>query len=114
MHVCIVEAGQQQFASRVDHLGVRATPRIDVGARADRDDAVPKNRDCLCQGHGLVYGPDFGVGDDEIGSWFGLSSVPRWEQSAEDNNSKKKAVSSFHESALETVAERKLHHSWFR
>src|SRR5437899_8246921 len=51
-----------------------ASPIIDIGIGADRDNAIAEDCDRLRGGIGFVYRPDFGVGDDEIGSGTGLGS----------------------------------------
>jgi hypothetical protein len=47
MHVRVVKSGQQQFASRVDHFGLRTTPQINVSPRTDCDDAISDHSDGL-------------------------------------------------------------------
>src|SRR5262249_25897667 len=98
MNMRIIESGKEKSASGVDHLCVRAAPSINVAMRADGDDAVSKHRNCLRRRHGLVHGPDFRVGNDEIGSWSGLSLVPFRQHDAIDKDDEaEEAISTIHE-----------------
>src|ERR1700676_960905 len=67
VHVIIVESWEDELACEVDHLGVRSGPFVDVGGRTDSDDP----RAAACHSFGLrlgsVYGPDFRIGEDEVG-----------------------------------------------
>jgi len=74
MYMRVVEAREEELAFGIDHVRVGASPIIDIGIGADRDNAIAEDCDRLRGGIGFVYRPDFGVGDDEIGSGTGLGS----------------------------------------
>ena len=74
MYMRVVEAGKKELGFGIDHARVGASPIIDIGIGADRDNAIAEDCDRLRGGIGFVYRPDFGVGDDEIGSGTGLGS----------------------------------------
>ena len=70
----VVEAREHELAFGIDHVRPGASPIIDIGIGADRDNAITEDCNCLRGGIGFIYRPDFGVGDDEIGSGTGLGS----------------------------------------
>ncbi len=72
MYMRVVEAGKKELGFGIDHARVGASPIIDIGIGADRDNAIAEDCHCLSSGIGFIYRPDFGVGDDEIGGRTGL------------------------------------------
>ena len=94
MNVRIVEAGQQQFTSGVNHAGVGAVPRFNIGVGADTDDAVAQNSDGLSRGIDLVHSPDLGVGDDEICGWLRLGGDG--DRGKQEKNLREKSTKSLH------------------
>jgi hypothetical protein len=77
---------------------MRSMPGIDVGARPDGNDAISEDRDGLRHGQGLIDRPDFGVGDDEVSFWPGLSLVPfRQHEARQKDQEPQSAISRIHE-----------------
>ena len=72
MNVGIVEAGQEQFAIRVDHSRLGAMPCFDVCIRSHSDDPVVEHGNRLSRRLSGIYRIDLGIVDDQIGSGLGL------------------------------------------
>src|SRR5215472_2558294 len=68
----VVEARKQQPSVSVDNLGLRAMPCVHFGCTADGHNAVAQHGEGFCLGTSFVYGPDSGVGDDQVSSRFAL------------------------------------------
>ncbi len=63
----IVKSGNGELAAEVDDLSFRSGPLADVGGGPDGDDAGGDARDGLGLRLGGADGPDFAVGEDEVG-----------------------------------------------
>ena len=84
VHMGIVEAGEEEFASGVEHLRFGTTPGRDFRVRAYCDDAVTQDGDRLRGRFRGIDGPDVSVDDDEVGSgWrLGFRAAERQDQTA--------------------------------
>ena len=65
MHMRIVEAGQQQLATGVNHFGVGTAPQINLRARADGDNPVADRRHRIRFGVLFINRIDICVGDNQ-------------------------------------------------
>ena len=64
--VGIVEAGHDELAGEIDHLGRGADPLLHVGGRAHRHDARADRGDGLRARIPFVDGPDIAVQEDQV------------------------------------------------
>ena len=64
--VPVDETGHDSAAAEVDSLRARHGQRVDVGVRADREDAVPRDRDRLGGGLSRVDRDQLAVSQDEV------------------------------------------------
>jgi hypothetical protein len=69
----VIEAGQQQLSTGIDHLCASPAPHIRIRVRTDRDNAITQNRNGLCDRESLVTRPHFRVPDHQIRGRFQLS-----------------------------------------